>query len=189
MSQDPTSERPQGVDLLSRISTEMVRAQKKYFGKGPTSAKSYMLDDFLLIVMRGSQTQAEKTMLDFGRADEVREFRQAFENEMTAHLCGMVEELTGRKVLGYQSQFVFEPEVVIEIFFFDRPAAETETDATAHGQLHDSSVGEAPEGTHEEDVSGEIQADRFTDGGDNPGDVDERTESVAREALRRQRDG
>jgi uncharacterized protein YbcI len=60
-----------GSDLLARISTEMVRRQKKYFGKGPESAKSYMLDDFLLIVMRGSQTIAEKTMVEFGREDEV----------------------------------------------------------------------------------------------------------------------
>src|SRR4051794_23030856 len=91
---------PHGGDLLSRISTEMVRAQKKFFGKGPETAKSYMLDDFLMIVMRGSQTQAEATMVDFGQEDLVRNFRQEFENEMTSRLVGMVEELTGRKVLG-----------------------------------------------------------------------------------------
>ena len=37
-------ERGQG--LLARISNGMVRAQKQFFGKGPTEAKSYMLDDF-----------------------------------------------------------------------------------------------------------------------------------------------
>jgi uncharacterized protein YbcI len=132
-----------GADLLSRISSEMVRAQKKYFGRGPTQTKSYMLDDFLLIVMRGSQTQAEQTMLEFGRADLVREFRQQFENEMTSRLVGMVEDLTGRKVLGYQSQILFRPEVVIEIFFFDKPAEESEVEATARGQLEDPSLGEA----------------------------------------------
>jgi len=48
---------------------------------------------------------------------------------MSAHLVGMVEELTGRKVLGYQSQIIFEPELVVELFFFDRPAEETEIHA------------------------------------------------------------
>ncbi len=39
--------------LLAQISNEMVRAQKTYFGRGPDKAKSYIIDDFLLIVMRG----------------------------------------------------------------------------------------------------------------------------------------
>ena len=142
-----------GGDMLSRISTEMVRAQKKYFGKGPTSAKSYMLDDFLLIVMRENRTAAEKTMVDFGREDLVREFRQEFENEMTAKLEGMIEELTGRKILGYQSQIIIEPDVVIEIFFFDRAAEEQERDATARGQLEDPSIGEARAGSRHDDMT------------------------------------
>jgi len=147
----PMGER--GGDMLSRISTEMVRAQKKYFGKGPTSAKSYMLDDFLLIVMRENRTVAEKTMVEFGRVDLVREFRQEFENEMTGKLQGMIEELTGRKILGYQSQIIIEPDIVIEIFFFDRSAEEQEIDATARGQLDDPSIGEARAGSEEDDMT------------------------------------
>src|SRR3954470_16925849 len=139
----------QGSDLLAHISTEMVRAQKKYFGKGPTSAKSYMLDDFLLIVMRGSRTVAEATMLEFGQADLVREFRQQFENQMTGRLTGMIEALTGRKVLGYQSQVIFDPEVVVEIFFFDAPGGDEETGATAGGQLGEAPVGEVRPGDRE----------------------------------------
>jgi uncharacterized protein YbcI len=154
--QAPASER--GGDLLSRISTEMVRAQKKYFGKGPTAAKSYMLDDFLIIVMRDCQVVAEKTMIEFGQVDLVREFRQHFENEMTGKLVGMIEELTGRKILGYQSQILTDPDIVIEIFFFDRFAEEQEIDATARGQLDDPSIGEARAGTEDDDVSGEIAA-------------------------------
>ena len=142
----------EGADLLSRLSTEMVRAQKKYFGRGPTRTKAYMLDDFLLIVMRGSQTQAEQTMVQFEREDLVREFRQQFENEMTSRLVGMVEEITGRKVLGYQSQILFEPEAVIEIFFFDKPAEESEIRATARGQLDDPSLGEARDDAHQDEV-------------------------------------
>jgi len=156
MTEAPPLEGPlgeRGGDMLSRISTEMVRAQKKYFGKGPTSAKSYMLDDFLLIVMRENRTVAERTMVDFGRADLVREFRQQFENEMTANLEGMIEELTGRKILGYQSQIIIEPDIVIEIFFFDRSAEEQEIDATARGQLEDPSIGEARAGSADDDMT------------------------------------
>jgi uncharacterized protein YbcI len=166
MSDPDGGQRPRGDDLLSRISTEMVRTQKKYFGKGPESAKSYMLDDFLLIVMRGSQTVAEETMVEFGQENLVREFRQQFENEMTSRLVGMVEDLTGRKVLGYQSQTLFEPEVVVELFFFDRPADESEVRATAAGQLEEPSIGEANADATADEVSGGTQADR-----DEPGDA------------------
>jgi uncharacterized protein YbcI len=147
----PLDER--GGDMLSRISTEMVRAQKKYFGKGPTSAKSYMLDDFLLIVMRENRTVAERTMVDFGREDLVRTFRQEFENEMTGKLQGMIEELTGRRILGYQSQIIIRPDIVIEIFFFDRSAETAEIDATARGQLEDPSIGEARAGSADDDMT------------------------------------
>ena len=132
-----------GESLLSRISTEIVRATKKYFGKGPVSAKSYMLDDFLIVVLRGGVTTAEQTMLDFGEADLVRHFRQTFENRMTERLVSKVEELTGRKVVTYQSQILFDPHIVIELFFFDRQAEEHQLRETAEGQLNDRSIGEA----------------------------------------------
>ena len=147
----PMSDRPaqedrggrEGGDLLARISNEMVRAQKQFFGKGPTEAKSYMLDDLLLIVMRGGLTTAEKTMLEFGKPDQVRQFRQLFENEMTGRLTGMVEELTGRKVATYQSQVMFDPDVVVEMFVFDSTVDPEGRAETAEGQTSDSGIGEA----------------------------------------------
>jgi len=139
----PEEREEHGQGLLARLSNEMVRAQKQFFGKGPTGAKSYLLDDLLIIVMRGGLTTAEKTMLEFGQPDQVRQFRQLFENEMTERLTGMVEELTGRKVLTYQSQVMFEPDVVVEMFVFDSDAEPDDRGATAEGQLRDDATGEA----------------------------------------------
>jgi uncharacterized protein YbcI len=118
---------------------------EEYFGKGPEEAKPYMVDGFRLIVMRGSRTVAESTMLEFGQEDRVRDFRQHFENEMT-RLIEMVEELPGREVLGDQSQVVFEPEVVVELFFFDETPRNRHP-CRAEGQLGERSVakrGETP---------------------------------------------
>ena len=55
----------QGGDLLARISNEFVTMQKEFWGLGPLEAKSYMMDDLLLVVMRGGMTRAELTMIDF----------------------------------------------------------------------------------------------------------------------------
>lgn len=147
MAEERDAERGSG--LLSRISNEMVKAQKEFWGKGPEAAKSYMFDDMLFIVMHGGLTAAEKTMLDFGHQDLVRQFRQTFENEMTERLSDMIGELTGRKVLTYQSQILFDPDRVVELFIFDDDANESARAATAEGQL---SEGEAGEATVEEDL-------------------------------------
>jgi uncharacterized protein YbcI len=149
----PEEHEEQGEALLSRLSNEMVRAQKQFFGKGPTQAKSYLLDDLLIIVMRGGLTTAEKTMLEFGQPDLVRQFRQLFENEMTERLTGMVEELTGRKVLTYQSQVMFDPDVVVEIFVFDSDVAPDARAATARGQLRADDTGEATDDAALDDPS------------------------------------
>jgi uncharacterized protein YbcI len=143
MAKAPADREDHGQGLLARISNEMVRAQKQFFGKGPTEAKSYMLDDFLLIVMRGGLTTAEKTMLEFGQPDQVRQFRQLFENEMTERLTDMVERLTGRKVATYQSQIMFDPDLVVEMFVFDSAGDAKDRAATAGGQMQDDTIGEA----------------------------------------------
>src|SRR5829696_1475810 len=121
-SDHPAAEK--GGSLLESISREMVKAMKTYLGKGPERAKSYLMDDLLFIVMRGGATRAEKTMIDAGDEDAVRDFRQKFENEMA-------ERLTGRKVVNYQSQILFEPDIAIEVFVFDRPIAQDAREETA----------------------------------------------------------
>jgi len=130
-----------GGEMLARLSNEMVRAQKRFFGMGPTEAKSYLVDDLLFIVMRGGLTTAEKTMLEFGQQDLVRQFRQTFENEMTKRLTDMVEEITGRSVCTYQSQVMFDPDVVVEMFVFDQSGSADARGATGRAQLDDDAAG------------------------------------------------
>lgn len=100
----------------------MVRAQKEFFGRGPTKAKSYLLDDFLLVVMRGGFLPVERTMLEAGKEDIVRQYRQDFQDAMTGRLVDKIEGLTGRKILTYQAQVMFDPDMVFELFFFNDSA-------------------------------------------------------------------
>jgi uncharacterized protein YbcI len=139
MSDGPEARAPElgGGDMLARLSDEMVRAKKQFFGRGPEQAKSYMVDDMLFIVMRGGLTRAEETMLRFGQQDMVRRFRQLFENEMTEVLTGLVEETTGRTVVNYQSQIMFDPAIIVEMFVFEQPRDDG-IEATATEQLKPS---------------------------------------------------
>ncbi len=55
----------------------------------------------------------------------------------------MVEKLTGRKVINYQSQVMFDPDLVVEMFVFDSAGQAGDRAATAQGQLHDDQTGAA----------------------------------------------
>lgn len=131
----------QGHSLLAAVSNAMVQALKQYYGKGPTQAKSYMIDDYLFVAMREPFTVVEHTLLRAGKHDLVREYRQAFQNEMAAELTGQIEQLTGRRVLAYQSQIIFDPDTVFEVFVLDPTGnGAAETRATARDRI---AVGEA----------------------------------------------
>jgi uncharacterized protein YbcI len=110
------SEQPGG--MLTQISNEVVRTLKESYGKGPDRAKAYLLDDVLLIVMRGGATTVEQTLLEAGEGDLVRNYRQVYQNHMGDRLIGIVERATGRKVATYQSQVLFWPFTSIEVFLF-----------------------------------------------------------------------
>jgi uncharacterized protein YbcI len=106
--------------MLKRISSEMSFAQKQEFGKGPKSSRSYLFGDLLQVVMRDGLTPAEHAMVRFGRADTVRSFRQDFQDQMAEQLIGLVEQATGQKVVGFASQIMFDPDVVISTFVFEQ---------------------------------------------------------------------
>jgi uncharacterized protein YbcI len=115
----PQQQLGSGDRVLSDVSNAMVQALKHYYGKGPTKAKSYLVDDYLIVAMRDPYTVVEHTLMRAGRHHLVREFRQTFQNEMAEELTTQVEKLLERRVLGYQSQVVFDPDTVFEIFILE----------------------------------------------------------------------
>ena len=107
--------------LRADISNAMVGLKKEFYGKGPTKAKTYINDNYVFCVMQGGLTRNEETLLAAGHNDLVRQFRLKFQEAMAAPTTEAVERLTGRKVLGYHSQIVFNPEHAIEMFVLDAP--------------------------------------------------------------------
>lgn len=48
---------------------------------------------------------------------------------------GLVEQLTGRKVVSYQSQVLFEPDIILEVFVFDSVVGRAGLEETAKALL------------------------------------------------------
>jgi uncharacterized protein YbcI len=126
---EDTTAQPGGTQL-SAVSNAIVAMMKKYYGRGPTAAKTYLMDNNLVVVMQGGFTTVERTLLDAGQDHLVREVRLRFQDEMGPEFIGAVEQILGRKVLGYTSQVVFDPPTLFELFILD-PSADGEPQAAA----------------------------------------------------------
>ena len=102
--------------LRAQLANAMVGMKKKYYGRGPESAKAWILVDYVFVAMEGGLTRNEETLLADGKADVVRSYRLSFQETKTETTTAAVEELTGRRVLTYHSQIVFDPMYAFEIF-------------------------------------------------------------------------
>jgi uncharacterized protein YbcI len=111
-----------GGRLLSAISTRFVQLLREHYGRGPIRAKTYALDDIIVVVLRGSGfTPLEKTMMDSGHSGRVVAMREEFQQMMARRYTDAIEELTGRTVQAFLSQAHVEPDITLEVFFIDRP--------------------------------------------------------------------
>ncbi len=111
-----------GGQLLAAISTSVVAILREHYGRGPMKAKTYALDDIIVVVMRGSGfTPLEQTIMDSGNPDRVVDMRHEFQHMMHRRFTETIEHLTDRKVLAFLSQAHVDPDITIEIFFVDAP--------------------------------------------------------------------
>src|SRR3712207_741460 len=102
--------------MRAMAANAMVGLSKEYYGRGPTAAKAWFLNEYILVAMEGGLTRNEETLLAAGQQDLVRRYRLAFQEAMTATTTARVEEITGRRVAAYHSQIVFEPTRAFELF-------------------------------------------------------------------------
>lgn len=130
MEESPAQESPPqssgaqlgGGHLLAAISNRIVAILRDHYGRGPMKAKTYALDDIIVVVMRGSGfTPLEKTIMESGQPQRVVDMRHDFQHIMTERFTETIEELTGRRVTAFLSQAHVDPDITMEIFFIDGP--------------------------------------------------------------------
>ena len=114
---------PEHGDIRSGLSNTLVALMKEHWGKGPESAKSFLNDEYVMVVLEGGLTRNEETLLAAGEERLVRDYRLRFQRAVEAEFTGAVERITGRTVLTYHSQIVFDPPRSFELFVLDQPVA------------------------------------------------------------------
>jgi uncharacterized protein YbcI len=110
-----------GGELLTAISTKIVGILREHYGRGPMKAKTYVLDDLVVCVLRNGFTAHEQTIMEKGKPDQVVEMRHDFQQMMGLRYKEEIEELTGRKVIAFLSQAHVDPDVTLELFVMDGP--------------------------------------------------------------------
>jgi uncharacterized protein YbcI len=115
-----TTEDPQQHNLgaaTAAISNGIVQLFAEHYGRGPTRAKTYVLDDrFVVTVIEDTLTTVEQTLVDAGRHSLVRDVRLTFQETLADEFKNVVERELGREVVTYHSQIMFGPNIGFEVF-------------------------------------------------------------------------
>jgi uncharacterized protein YbcI len=109
-----------GGELLASISRRIVQLLARHVGKGPTKCKTHWAgSDMLVVVLGGGYTEAERTLYERGRAEDVRAYRTAIQDALSRDMSTEVESLTGRKVVAFMSTSHQDPDLLVEIFVLE----------------------------------------------------------------------
>ncbi len=121
-----TGDRSSLGEMRATISKEIVRLQAEYYGKGPTRAKTYIVEDLVVVVLEESFTRAEKTRAAPGERAALEHNRRRVEQQMAEDFTSVVEQATGRKVRVFLSETNIDHDVSVETFLL----ADDRTDMT-----------------------------------------------------------
>ncbi len=102
--------------MLTAISDGLVALLKEFYGHGPTRTKSYYQDDLVVCLLRGGFSRVEQTLLDGGRGQAVIEQRMEFQAVMRDRFERVIEDATGRQVIGFMSGNQQHPDLMCEVF-------------------------------------------------------------------------
>lgn len=106
-------------ELRQQLSNAVVALFKQYFGRGPTSCRTYLEPNLVIFVLAGGYTPAEQTLFEAGKWYEVRQARIAWQDSMEVRFIDTIEGLTHRTVKAFLSANRQDAELTIELFVLE----------------------------------------------------------------------
>lgn len=132
-----------GVEL-AEVTRGMVSLHRRFYGKGPTKAKTYAVNDTLICVLEGGFTTVERTLIDEKDVEAVLQIRRSFQRAMEGQFTEVVENALGRKVIAYMSQIHADPDLAVELFVLE-PAHREGALVGEHDEIIEPHEDDAPE--------------------------------------------
>lgn len=107
-------------EQLAAVSRRIGRLKAELYGRGPEDSRSFQNRNLLFCIMSGGLTTVEEALLRAGDEPLVRHVRLRLQDQMKPRVRRAVEEITGHAVLSYESQVLFHPTYLVEIFVLDQ---------------------------------------------------------------------
>lgn len=102
------------------ISNAITKLQRDHYGRGPDSVRTVVGYDHIICFLENTFIPVEKTLIDAGETEAVRETRLAFQRAMESRFTNAVEEISSRKVRAFLSQVSLTPDIAVEVFVLER---------------------------------------------------------------------
>ena len=98
------------------MSNSIVGIFRECYGRGPTKAKTYRFDNYVVVVLEDLLTTVEETLVKNVEKDLVRRVRLTFQEAVADRFIDAVEKVLRREVTTYHSQVTFDPPMGFEFF-------------------------------------------------------------------------
>jgi uncharacterized protein YbcI len=112
----PDASQPAGGAVRAAISNAVVRLVTELYGKGAARTRTYIADEHVFCALEGVLTTVERTLVEAGETEMVRELRTRFGDMVRPVFAAEVGRLLGRQVLAVESQIVFDPDTLFLVF-------------------------------------------------------------------------
>jgi len=129
---------------LAEVTKGMVSLHRRFYGKGPTKAKTYAVDDTVIVVLEGGFTTVERTLIEEHDVEAVLQVRRSFQRAMENQFTEIVENALGRTVIAYMSQINADPDLAVELFVLE-PGEGAEKLVGEYGEVVEPHQDDAPE--------------------------------------------
>jgi len=101
------------------ISNAIARLHREHYGRGATTTRTIIQRNYVVCFLDDIYTPVERTLIEAGRTEAVRETRNIFQDAMGPKFRDAVEEAMGRPVIAFMSQVCFDPDMAAEVFVLE----------------------------------------------------------------------
>jgi uncharacterized protein YbcI len=101
------------------MSNQMVRLFARYFGRGPTKARTTLNTNIAVVTMADTMTRAEQNLVAAGEAEAVRAMRRTLQRTMREEAVTAVEDIVDRRVIAYMADIDTEANIAIVAFVLE----------------------------------------------------------------------
>lgn len=106
--------------LETELSEAYIKFQRTMVGRGPTEARTYIIDDMVILRAKGALTVEETHLAKTDRGRQVvKEMRQVLRETFSEEVEGMVSRVTGCKVISSHSDISTNTGERLEVYILD----------------------------------------------------------------------